>query len=664
MQLIPRATTTTEVAPIPGVRQTARLDTTHLQRGADLLGRQVNAAIEQQVQKHDHARLSEARAALADLGNSLHDPENPEGVLSFKGERALEANERLVPKVDQRIASIRQQLTEQQKAQFDGIAAGWRETFAAGLNRHMAQESERAIVAKGAALNQSLADEATLRGLTGDLDLQQASITELQAANARRLQLAGAPREQIAYEGAALASGVYRATVSGLSARSIPDAIGYYNRTADHMTAADRIAVEATLFPAIRADAGTQAGIAAVNGGAISPTPTLRSGEDITRDAASVQAQYAEIAAKHGATITSMVRPVIARGAGARSQHPHGTAADFRTRDRTPEQTAALMADLRAAGFEVIDERNTDQPHIHAELPPVARSGAPLRYDGPARSAAEAVQRLRESPIAADPVALRSATQYVQQEFAWRTAQREEAERATGEAIFAKAAGAAPNMPLNRVLSPEEVAWLATHESTNSAIGRWRKLTAEGSIIADDPVLVDSLRRLQATDAGAFARTNLTQYADKLSGATLLALTKAQKEAGEPGKAAQWASESELLRLAYSELGLVGEGNAEKRGQFDLAYRREVRAFVDEKKRQPGADEMQTLINRLKQPFARRTWWGGTSTRRLYEGAAEGFTVPAQARAQIVEALKEAAVAEPTEAEILAAYLDQGDDSL
>jgi hypothetical protein len=86
-----------------------------------------------------------------------------------------------------------------------------------------------------------------------------------------------------------------------------------------------------------------------------------------------VQKDFRTIAEKHGATITSMERPVIARGAGARSQHPHGTAADFRTRDKTPEQVEALMADLRAAGFEVVDERNTDQPHIHAELPPGGR---------------------------------------------------------------------------------------------------------------------------------------------------------------------------------------------------------------------------------------------------------------------------------------------------
>jgi len=88
-----------------------------------------------------------------------------------------------------------------------------------------------------------------------------------------------------------------------------------------------------------------------------------------TIDPKKIQTLFTNIAGKHNATITSMVRPIINKGAGARSQHPHGTAADFRTKDITPEEVEALMNDLRSAGFEVIDERNGSEPHIHAELP-------------------------------------------------------------------------------------------------------------------------------------------------------------------------------------------------------------------------------------------------------------------------------------------------------
>lgn len=92
------------------------------------------------------------------------------------------------------------------------------------------------------------------------------------------------------------------------------------------------------------------------------------------RSSEDIQSDYRDLAEKHGTVITSAVRPVINRGAGARSQHPKGTAADFRTRNWTEEQAQSFMADARSRGYEVVDERNTDQPHIHLELPPGGRN--------------------------------------------------------------------------------------------------------------------------------------------------------------------------------------------------------------------------------------------------------------------------------------------------
>lgn len=141
--LIPRASITTKPNASPRVQNTARLDTSHIQQGIGQLGAVASAAIEREIEIADHARLSEARTELANLGVGLNDPENPEGVLSFRGENALSANERLLPKVDAEIGRIRQRLTPRQQAQFDGIAQGWRANFADGLNRHMARETEK-----------------------------------------------------------------------------------------------------------------------------------------------------------------------------------------------------------------------------------------------------------------------------------------------------------------------------------------------------------------------------------------------------------------------------------------------------------------------------------------------------------------------------------------
>lgn len=666
--LIPRAPLPQDnVAPVPVREQTTRLDTRHIQQGVQRLGAMAQGFIQVKQQEADLARLSEARADLAAFGNALNDPENPDGLMSYRGEAALTANERLLPKADQRIAEMRKRLPRRLQGQFAEIAAGWRETLADGLNRHMATESQRFMADKARAVNDTMASEAVLHGLNGAPDLQQASVAELQAVNARRLTLEGAPPEVIAAASAVTASGVYRATALGLSNRSLPEAVAYYNRTAEQLTAEDRIAVEATIFPAIRADAGTAAAMAAINGGEIAGVPTMRTGESLASDAADVQRQYAALGDRHGFVTTSTTRSPQENervGGVANSQHldHRGTARDWSVKGKTPAQIQAFVSDLRAAGFEVITQTHGTGPHIHAELPPVTRSRERTAYAGPARTELEALQRVRESAIGSDPVALRNAEQTIAQEFAYRKAAEAEQERSIGLAILDKVAGAAPNAALGSVLTPAEVAFLASHESVNAAVNRYRTIMAGAGVIQDDPLVVDSLQRLQANDPAGFAQLPLAEYGDKLSGATFKAFVEDQAKARQPGKAAQWATEGELLTLAIADLGLAGDTKAQ--GEFKLAYFREKRAFVAEHKHEPNADEAQVIVNRLKQPMARRTWWGAQRTRRAYQGAAEGFTVPAAARAQVIQALQAAGVSAPSEEQIIAAYLSVEDPRL
>jgi len=72
----------------------------------------------------------------------------------------------------------------------------------------------------------------------------------------------------------------------------------------------------------------------------VNPAEVISSMGDAV-DPKKIQSLFTDIAGRHKATITSMVRPIINKGAGARSQHPHGTAADFRTKDKTPEEVEA-----------------------------------------------------------------------------------------------------------------------------------------------------------------------------------------------------------------------------------------------------------------------------------------------------------------------------------
>lgn len=91
-------------------------------------------------------------------------------------------------------------------------------------------------------------------------------------------------------------------------------------------------------------------------------------------DIPAIQSDFQAIGNRNGFEITSMQRDVMPGvGAGVNSQHPKGTAVDYRVAGKTPQQIAALKRDLEAAGYEVVDEsdgRTGTGPHIHAELPP------------------------------------------------------------------------------------------------------------------------------------------------------------------------------------------------------------------------------------------------------------------------------------------------------
>lgn len=133
-------------------------------------------------------------------------------------------------------------------------------------------------------------------------------------------------------------------------------------------------------------------------------------------DPQDVQKTYQNLGATHGFEITSMQRPVLADvGAGARSQHPKGTAVDYRTAGKTPLQIAALKADLEAQGFEVIDEsdgKTGTGPHLHAELPPGVRRQAPASAGGVSAIPVAGIGPKAEKPMtAAQKIAADNAAQ-------------------------------------------------------------------------------------------------------------------------------------------------------------------------------------------------------------------------------------------------------------
>lgn len=258
------------------------------------------------------------------------------------------------------------------------------------------------------------------------------------------------------------------------------------------------------------------------------------------------------------------------------------------------------------------------------------------------------------------PLAERQSTEsHLRNIVAARKSQRERQQQYASASIYDKVTKASPTTPLTQVLTTDEIRALGADSTLNESINRYRKIVAEGGVVKDDEQVLDSLYRLRFQDPAAFRGVPLAQYADKLSGKTLIALSNDQAGADLSQKGEQWATEAQLLGLAATDMGISGAGNDKERAAFNVAFYRQKRAWMDANKKEPSADELQQIINRLKLPMAKGGWWG-TKTQEAYAvGPQDGYSVPAQARAQIIESFRAEGTPTPSEAQIREAYLTQ-----
>lgn len=104
-----------------------------------------------------------------------------------------------------------------------------------------------------------------------------------------------------------------------------------------------------------------------------------------------VQADYETLGTRHGFRTTSTTRSKAENdrvGGVKHSQHldHHGTARDWSIKGKSQAEIDAFVADLRAAGFEVITKPHGTGPHIHAEVPKGGRKVVARVSDAPMRT--------------------------------------------------------------------------------------------------------------------------------------------------------------------------------------------------------------------------------------------------------------------------------------
>jgi hypothetical protein len=531
------------------------------------------------------AQLMEAQRALGEMELALfNDPEK--GAFATQGKHAMGVEQQVLPEYDRRVSEITDKLPQRLQGQFQQFTMRKREANVERLRNHSMREGEKYLDANERATIETIGHTALAN--YADPKAVDASIDEGMVAVDARIQRLGlgAPAATLARR--KFASSVYRSVVEKILPDDPIAAGERLDAVRDLMQPDDVIAVEDKLRPIVQDthfDAIGQsfvAGLAAQPQGEAAPLPD---------DPRMIQSTYRALGAQHGFAITSMERPVLAIGAGARSQHPKGTAVDYSVRGKTKAEGDALIADLTSSGFEVVDERDGTTgtgPHIHAELPKGRAPSAPI---GTPTTLGDALAAVRTDPRARNPVwragVEKSVTRW------WSIKERDEADRDSAmlESMRARVDAAAPGVPVSKALGGDYAQ--AVRKGWTGSLEAIANAKTRGELIETNAVTYDEFARLAVLDPAEFAKpqtkARILAAGHELATNDLGRLLKAHADYNKPDTRAKAIADhaTEAQRI-QSGLRIAGIDTGKKKGKeraaaFGVAYRMAHEAAIARK---------------------------------------------------------------------------------
>ena len=632
----------------PQVRNTAQVDMSPAVRAAGVVGDAATKIFQQQKDRADLAAVGQARRELSEWRGNAFNPSNPDGLSKYKGKDSLEAPNALLGDLDSRIDQIRERLSRDQQQGFDQVAFSFRESTQRELNTHAFETYNAWEKAELTATLENIGTEAVNAGVAGNFAMADIRVQEALGMARASYYAQGLGPEAIKAAERGIVSSVRKQTIAGMALREPFAAEDLFDRYADQMTPEDRAAVERELRPYVedrQADADVDAGETG------SLTVAARA------DAAGVQTQFASLGAQHGFRTTSTTRSEEENrrvGGVGNSQHleSRGTARDWSVKGKTPEQISAFVADLKAAGFEVITEPHGTGPHIHAELPAQRRA---ISTEGGSASKADVLSYIDSI---SDPRRRRAARQRYVERQAIAETRRAEQERSISESVNLAVENADPSSgaSLRQLLGGNyvraaEKGWIPHLEA------RWKqRQTGQSETSSAATVLAMDEAVYRASLGGEPARVALTNFnpydpALKLSADDRKRYADAQLKllSGKPKDVASVASEAEIngviKQYLTTTLGIdekqIGNDPADgkKAWQFTTDMRRWAEQFENDKKRKPGYDEVMKQADLLTMQTTIQTpgrWWG-TNDKTI---RVQDMQIPAADRIQIEEALR------------------------
>ncbi|WP_312953185.1 hypothetical protein [Stenotrophomonas pavanii] len=650
----------------PQVRNTAQVDLSPAVRAAGAVGQAAAGIFQQQKDSADLTAVMQARRELSSWEGNVFDPGNPDGIAKYQGKNALQANEALLGDLDQRVSSIRANLSRDQQQKFDQVAFSFRDSVQGRLNNYADREYSAYEATERKATIDNIGQDAVSAGMSGDFGLADVRLQEAVGIASAAYQTQGMGAEAIKASERGIVSSVRKQTAAAMATRDPFAAENYYHRYADQMTPEDRAQVERTLYPVVKDRAAYELANSLANGrGAIEPLPTpgargkpsaaiSKAIDDAATaeglDAAGRADLYALAEQESGFRADAVNPEVLDDGDQATGlfQYRATSAGGIDRKDATASARraareykerlakggrefaiAAHFAGEGGADAVVNRGRSAQNPKTALYVRQVLGRSARWASEGgqgataaaPAPAAAAMPSTLADA-VAAIPRTLppdqRAATEgYLRDIYAQRKDRIEQAQKQAAMSIYDKVTAAGPSAPLSAVLAPAELALVGQDSSLSESINRYRKLIAEGGVVQDDPATLDNLQRMQALQPAQFAKVPLGQYADRLSGKTLKSLADDQNKASDPAKRADWMTDNERLDRGFQMLGIgkntdvTGSGSEAKnaprdglRGEFRIAYQNAQTAFIQSTGKKPTPEQADVLLSATAKQFA------------------------------------------------------------
>lgn len=650
----------------PQVRNTAQVDLSPAVRAAGAVGQAAAGIFQQQKDSADLTAVMQARRELSSWEGNVFDPGNPDGIAKYQGKNARQANEALLGDLDQRVSSIRANLSRDQQQKFDQVAFSFRDSVQGRLNNYADREYSAYEATERKATIDNIGQDAVSAGMSGDFGLADVRLQEAVGIASAAYQTQGMGAEAIKASERGIVSSVRKQTAAAIATRDPFAAENYYHRYADQMTPEDRAQVERTLYPVVKDRAAYELANSLANGrGAIEPLPTpgargkpsaaiSKAIDDAATaeglDAAGRADLYALAEQESGFRADAVNPEVLDDGDQATGlfQYRATSAGGIDRKDATASARraareykerlakggrefaiAAHFAGEGGADAVVNRGRSAQNPKTALYVRQVLGRSARWASEGgqgataaaPAPAAAAMPSTLADA-VAAIPRTLppdqRAATEgYLRDIYAQRKDRIEQAQKQAAMSIYDKVTAAGPSAPLSAVLAPAELALVGQDSSLSESINRYRKLIAEGGVVQDDPATLDNLQRMQALQPAQFAKVPLGQYADRLSGKTLKSLADDQNKASDPAKRADWMTDNERLDRGFQMLGIgkntdvTGSGSEAKnaprdglRGEFRIAYQNAQTAFIQSTGKKPTPEQADVLLSATAKQFA------------------------------------------------------------